>query len=71
MKHVKLEYDEPTYAVIREAAYQARVPIKQFCQRAAAGAAAQATGLPVPRPAAPVVPGDTRGTPAAPAAAPQ
>lgn len=47
MKHVKLEYDEPTYEVIREAAYRARLPIKQFCKQAAS-AAARATSVPVP-----------------------
>lgn len=67
MKHVKLEYDEPTYEVIREAAYQARLPIKQFCQQAAA----QAAGLPAPRPAAPMAYGDTQDAPAGPSATPQ
>ena len=71
MKHVKLEYDEAAYAAIREAAYQARLPIKRFCQQAAARAAAQATGLPVPRPVAPVAYGDAQDSPAGPAATTQ
>lgn len=33
MKHVKLEFSEEDYEVVKEAAYQSRLPIKRYCQQ--------------------------------------
>lgn len=48
MKHVKVTYDETAYRVIRIAAAQAGLPIKQWVATTAARVASQETGLPLP-----------------------
>lgn len=51
MKHTKIEHDETTYRVIRIAAAQAGLPIKQWVATTAARVASLETGLPLPPPA--------------------
>lgn len=53
VKHVKLEFDPVTYEAIREAAYQARTPIRRWCMDLVARAAAEKTGIQPPPPSHP------------------
>ena len=48
MKHVRLEYEEAVYAIIREAAHQDRTPIRRWVARIAAKHASKRTGMPLP-----------------------
>lgn len=56
VKHVKLEFDPSTYEVVREAAYQARTPIRRWCAELVARAAAEKTGIQPPPPSHPTPP---------------
>lgn len=48
VRHVKLEFDPNLYEVIREAAYQARIPIRRWCAEVVARTARQTVVTPPP-----------------------
>lgn len=65
VKHVKLEFDPATYERVREAAYQARTPIRRWCMEVVARAA---SGITPPCSATPS--STSTGTPASSATTP-